>query len=246
MVQQITGLIQVKVGIRARLIDAKGKELKPACVPYSNDFSNAATPTPQNIDLSSAQFKNTIGHVKSIYIDNSGNTASLSVLCAVTRQTITCPAGYQGYFPVASAADQFQISTTGQAVIGIDFFNVDIEPNVWSAIPGNSTIGAVLFAGSDGIDHSVNPAAYPPAGYTLSKTIGDNTSRAKIAVQNQSVDLIQLWRADEAGGNKTMLALNPAGVAGNGGGSWESQTFKGSLEIWTVTGNTDQVACYED
>jgi hypothetical protein len=242
MVQPISGLVPQKIGIRRKLPDNQ----EPKGVPFSIDFSVMASP--QNIDLSSTQIKNTLGHVKSMFVDNSGNTASLNILSVVTRQTITIPAGSQAYMPVASTADQFQITTTGAVLVGLDFFNVDIEPCVWSATPGNSLIGSVLFAGSAGIDHSANPLTYPPAGHSIIKSVGANTSRALIGVQNQSADQIQVWRTGESGAMETLILLETGGAANTGGGAWTSQTFKGAIEIWVPTANagTDQVSVYED
>ncbi len=235
MPQSIIGLLTQKIswGSRAKVAD-------PAAVPYSIDFSSL--PSPQNIDLSTTQFKNTIGDVRTLYIDNSDNNATVTVLNAVTRQEMEIPAGYQAYMPVVSSTPQFQISTAGAAIVGFDFLNVQIPPFMWNAEPSTTVIGSILFAGSAGTDHSVNAPAFPPIGLTLLADVPANTSRALIGVQYQDANQCRIFLVN-AGGTRTRILLESGGGAGVGGGAWTSQTFKGELLVYATAG--DQVAVYE-
>ena len=259
MVQAIQGIVAQKIGIKnaqgflsqtfialAKIIGVKDvKGYSSQGVPLSIDFSSVASP--QNLDLSAAQLKNQFGAIKTVFVDNSNNTASVSILNAVTRQNLIIPAGYQAYLPVASSVSQFQVSTSGGVAVGFVFLNVDVEPCMWNAEPSTTVIGSILFAGSAGIDHSANAVTYPPTGYSKIISIAANTSRAAIGVTNESADLVQIWRTSETGG-QTMLPLNGAPASGYGGGAYYSQTYKGSLEVWVPTANaaTDVVAAYED
>jgi hypothetical protein len=239
MVNQVQGLVP------QRIPNKTSQKTHPAAVPYSINFNVVASP--QYIDLSSAQFKNQIGDVRTIFVDNTNNGASLSVTMAITGQVLEWPAYSQGYLQCAATQPQFYISTSGDALVGFQFFNIEIDNFIWSP-SGASVIGSVLFAGSGGIDHSANAAAYPPTGYSKVITVVANASRAAIGVQNLSTDLVLAIRTNEASSATTVIALNGALGSGYQGGSWYSQTYKGSLEIWVPTANaaTDIVSVYED
>lgn len=256
MALPIGGLASLKIGIKLpqslyeqalfllckKLGVEKFTGLNPQVVPYSIDFSALASP--QNIDLSVAQLKNQLGKVKTMFVDNSNDTTSVTITMAVTRQQIVVPGGFQGYIPVASAVDQFQISSSGTSLIGFCFFNVDIPPALWSANPSTQVIGSILFAGSNGVDHSDNAPNYASqTGWAKAITIPANTSRALVGVQNQSAEQIRVWRTSSS--TPTVILLESGGIANSGGGYWTSQTYKGAIEIWLQT-STDQFAAYED
>lgn len=256
MPRQISGQVALRVGIKTpqgileqvfiRLAQAlvsgfKITGLSPACIPYSVDFSSL--PSPQNIDLSSTQLKNQLGTIKAIFVDNSDNDASVTITMNTTLQQIIIPGGFQGYVPVANANSQFQVETAGDAIVGIDFLNVDVEPCVWSANPSNTTIGSILFAGSSGTDHSTNQPAFPPAGLTLLSTVPANTSRALIGVQYQDANQCQIFMVTDGGAHIRIL-LESGGAVNTGGGVWSSQTFKGELLVYGTAG--DEVSVYEN
>ena len=54
-----------------------------------------------------------------------------------------------------------------------------------------------------------------------------------------------LVRSNGASGQYTFLIVAPGTAAGQQGGDWESNTFKGQLEVWS-TSSSDQFAAYED
>lgn len=238
MVNAVQGLLVQKVPNRTSL------KVHPGAVPYSIDFSAAGiNGIPQNVDLSAGGgLKNQLQDVRSIYVDNSNNSASLSITMNVTRQVLTWPAFSQGYLQCAATTPQFQISTAGDVLVGFDFFNIEIDNFIWSP-SGAQTIGSVLFAGSTGLDHSANAPAYPPAGLTKLVTIAGNNSRALIGVQSQDANQIQVWRTGSV--TPSVILLESGGGNNLGGGAWSSQTYKGSLEIWG-TGAGAIVSCYED
>lgn len=234
MVNAIQGLLVQKVPNRTTL------KVHPGVVPYSINFASVASP--QHIDLSAgANLKNNLQDVRTIYCDNSGNAASLSITMSITRQVLTWPAFSQGYLQCAATQPQFDISTSGNALVGLDFMNIEVDNFLWSP-SGAQTIGSVLFAGSTGIDHSANVQAYPPAGLTKLVTVPQNNSRALIGVQNQDANEIEVWRTGSV--TPSAILLESGGGANIGGGAWTSQTYKGSLEVWGQAGGI--VSVYED
>lgn len=105
----------------------------PKCVPVTVDFTLQASWT---IDLSIAQDQGRLAFVQSVFVDNSGNSAILSLTCSITGQTIQVPANAQGYFPLlATDAWQFTVSlpaTNSNPNTKIFFLNVPVPACVWT------------------------------------------------------------------------------------------------------------------
>lgn len=109
-------------------------------------------------------------------------------------------------------------------------------------------------SGSYGVDWSGNPPAIPNVGnnfagghpvypgYHLIKTIPDNPDRASIDIENISGGPIVIVRDDgTAPGNTppvnaSLFALDGGAAVGRQGGAWNSQTFRGRLQIYGPTG----------
>jgi len=99
-------------------------------------------------------------------------------------------------------------------------------------------------AGSTGTDYSINASTIPASGLSILQTIAANASRLYVEVQNQSANTVQVVRDDGAGNNQTTILLASGGSAGAQGGGWSSNTFKGRVRIYGVTGS--QIAAYQD
>lgn len=77
--------------------------------------------------------------VQSVYIDNSGNTQSVTMTVQGTGQVIVCPASSQGIFPLFfTGVPSFNIITTAAGVptpiaasTRCYFLNFPISPAVW-------------------------------------------------------------------------------------------------------------------
>lgn len=104
----------------------------PKCVPTFVDFSNNA-----QVLLDGQQIVNQgrIEYLQGVFIDNSANVAKLTLNMSTTGQNIICPAKSQGYFAIMVPNPPQIIASTTQVnglVIPIFFYNVPIQPIVWS------------------------------------------------------------------------------------------------------------------
>lgn len=70
-------------------------------------------------DLALEQLTGTLEFIQSIYIDNSLNTKSLTIVFSGTQYTITIKAGVQGIFPViaANGSLSWRAKSVGAAVV---------------------------------------------------------------------------------------------------------------------------------
>lgn len=98
--------------------------------------------------------------------------------------------------------------------------------------------------GSTGADFSANAATIPMSGFVLLATIPATPSRASAEVQNQSAGTLQIVRDDGSGGNQTSILIGSGGGAGAQGGGWSSNTFKGRIRVYGLTGS--QVAADQE
>jgi hypothetical protein len=106
----------------------------PKCVPTNVDFSNSG-----QIELDGQQIvtQGKIEYLQGVFIDNSANTDPVSITMSTTEQKIICPPKSQGYFSILCPDPPQMIASTPQTngrVIPMFFYNVPIQPAVWSAI----------------------------------------------------------------------------------------------------------------
>lgn len=88
-------------------------------------------------DLALEQSQGVIEYVQSIWIDNSLNTKSLSIIFSGMQQKITVKAGQQGLFPVLAAVGRFGWSaqSIGAAVVvPTIMMNQEVTPFLWQAV----------------------------------------------------------------------------------------------------------------
>jgi hypothetical protein len=103
----------------------------PKCVPTNVDFSNSAVVL---LDGQQIVTQGKIEYLQGVFVDNSANVNNLSLTMSTTGQVIIVPKKSQGYFTIM-CPDPPQISAaTVQAniVIPMFFYNVPIQPAVWS------------------------------------------------------------------------------------------------------------------
>lgn len=104
----------------------------PKCVPTNVNFSNAADVL---LDGSQIVTQGKIEYLQGVYIDNSSNANKLSLTMSTTGQTITAPAKSQGYYAIMCPDPPQIMAHTTQVnglVIPMFFYNVPIQPAVWS------------------------------------------------------------------------------------------------------------------
>ena len=115
---------------------------------------------------------------------------------------------------------------------------------------------------STGIDYSANKPAVPAVGanfgssgpyanYVLIATAPASASRVSIDVDNISGAQIVVLRDDgtaasgAAPNNASVFALSGGSAAGAQGGSWNSRTFTGRVQVYAPT-SAAQVAMMQD
>jgi hypothetical protein len=103
----------------------------PKCVPLNVDFTAAAIVT---LDGSQIVSQGKIEYLQGVFIDNSANVNNLSLTMSTTGQTLICPKKSQGYFSImVPDPPQIQANANGVGlVIPMFFYNVPIQPAVWS------------------------------------------------------------------------------------------------------------------
>lgn len=107
----------------------------PKSIPQRIDFT---TNVSWSIDFSNLTANETITMIQTLFIDNSNNSDSLSVVFEGTQQTLICPPLAQGYFPILTQNwPKCVVSTSGGVVILIEFINIPIPPSVWY-VAGNT------------------------------------------------------------------------------------------------------------
>jgi hypothetical protein len=100
-------------------------------IPLSLDFT---TVEQYQINLQNTGALATFGSVQSIYIDTSGVVNPLSIFFPVSGQTITVPAGRQGYFNVlcANPASIVFSCTVGSGIVPLELLNYQVRALSWS------------------------------------------------------------------------------------------------------------------
>lgn len=103
----------------------------PKCVPTFVDFSNAASVL---LDGQAIVSQGKIEYLQGVFIDNSANVNKLSLTMSTTNQTIIAPAKSQGYYTIMVPDPPQIVAATVQAniIIPLFFYNVPIQPAVWS------------------------------------------------------------------------------------------------------------------
>lgn len=104
----------------------------PKCIPTYCDFSNVAQIL---LDGQLIVSQGKIEYLQGVFIDNSANLNNLSITMSTTNQVLICPKKSQGYFSIMVPDPPQMIAATTQTnglVIPLFFYNVPIQPAVWS------------------------------------------------------------------------------------------------------------------
>jgi len=102
-------------------------------IPLLLDFTNTNLWT---IDLTSFQELGYISMIQTVYIDNSANGNSFTVVVGTSGQKITAAPNTQGYYPVLcpNPAKLSFGTLQGSGVIPIQLINTPIPGPVWSVL----------------------------------------------------------------------------------------------------------------
>ena len=113
-------------GIANVLVPAGG----PKCIPIDVDFTAVASVI---LDGTTIVAQGKIEYLQGVFIDNSANLNNVSLTMSSTNQVIICPKQSQGYFQImVPDPPQIIAATPIGIVIPMFFYNVPIQPNVWS------------------------------------------------------------------------------------------------------------------
>lgn len=204
----------------------------PRTLAVNLDFSIKSEYT---IKLDQVEALDRLEFVQGAFVDNTLNSAPLTILCRRSQQMVTFPAysfGYLAMFTPNPADLVFATST--QLVINALLCSFPVANYI--QIVGANGAGTAS-AGGIGADFSANK---PAIAANLLVTVPVNAARNSIEVQNQSAETIQVVMDDGAGNNVSIGLLAPGAAAGAQGSSYLSITFKGRLRIFSATAN-DQV-----
>jgi hypothetical protein len=113
-------------GIANMVVPAGG----PKCVPVNVDFTAVAS---VQLDGQQIVTQGRIEYLQGVFIDNSANINNLSLTMSTTNQVIICPKKSQGYFTImVPDPPQIIAATPIGLVIPMFFYNIPIQPAVWS------------------------------------------------------------------------------------------------------------------
>jgi len=102
-------------------------------VPYILDFTQGNTVVIK--DMFQEQSQDIIPFVQSLFIDNSANSAAISILFGGTLHNIVTAPNTQGWFIVAvpQGQCQFTATTLGAVKVPILLASMMVPPSVWTA-----------------------------------------------------------------------------------------------------------------
>lgn len=184
----------------------------PKDVPVSLDFSLQNT---YLIDFSLIYSRKFISELQAVFIDNSLSTVAFRLTVNGSNQTIVCPAGGQGIFPIfVPNPPKFSAQSTGGVVVALHFLNVPITCLVWNATLATFTftgtgyaqvsdvaLDAIIAGGKLLTNDVVQTAATDrsgtiTAGGTAQVLAPANAARQGLVIQNPSAATESLWVSD--------------------------------------------------
>lgn len=191
----------------------------PKAVPQTLDFSQASSFL---LDFTQAYDQKIISVVQTIWVDNFANTAPVKFTVAGTGQTIECPAGAQGVFPIISAIrTKITAISSGAAIVPCQFLNVPLPIGVWYKT-GNAGGGAVtISSGAVSITrqavtaaaaaaHSIAAAATAVTVFAAGAIVTEGViTNPNAATESLFVDLVNVASDAAPGANGTTTELVP-------------------------------------
>lgn len=181
------------------------------------------------VDFTVSEFASVIEFIQSLYIDNSLNASSVTVLMDVTNQKITIPPNSQAYIKIlGSERGKFTFTSAGGVTVPVQFCNFPTDTIIWS----------VNSSGSGAVTASITPAAATDGsttitlGGTAQNILGGVAPVNGFAVYNSDATN-DLWISET-----TTAAPNGVGsirVAANGGG-YETPITRKPLGIVSIYG----------
>ncbi len=132
---------ELMIGVNNAQLPKEG----PKTIPVLVDLRTA---TSVLVDLTQQQMTAKISYIQTVFVDNSLNTASVSITADTTGQILRVPAGTQAYLPIlAPIPPRFTIATAGAVIVPIQFLNIPMPFGAIGAGTGG-TIYPFLFNGA--------------------------------------------------------------------------------------------------
>lgn len=164
-------------------------------IPVLIDFSLGAS---FKLDLSALQQAGAMDSVQTLYVDNSANTAALTITMGLTNQKIIIPANAQAYIPILQGNPPVIVFSvpTGTPVVNIDALNFFVPPYIWysTGMPVvDTTLAAVI--SNNAVNVTTNPATISgptdasgtiAAGGTAQLLSAANATRKRFVICNPS------------------------------------------------------------
>jgi hypothetical protein len=120
-------------------IPREGPRACPIVIPFTN------TDTEFQVNLLLTQARLFMSLVATIYVDNSLNSAQLTIKTSVVNQVMIIPAYAFAYLPIMVPKNaMLDLSSSGAVNVGLDLINVPIPACVWQS--GNAPPAANLIA----------------------------------------------------------------------------------------------------
>lgn len=201
-------------------------------IPITMDFTGGNTVS--IIDLTLTVDNQVFEFLQAIFIDNSANASSLTVVASVTGQSLVIPPLSQAYMPVV-IGDQPVITGTssGGVKVPLQLLNFPISTLVWSTVSSDG-LSAVTITPSPATDASSTITL----GGTAQNIFGATIPTNGYAVYNPD-PTNDLWISDT-----TTAAANAVGsirVAANGGGYESPLSRKPVAAVSIVGASTGQI-----
>lgn len=96
----------------------------PKCIPIALDFASFDT---YILDYSNMQQRAFFGLLQTLWVDNFGNGAVITITVPATQQRLVIPAGVQGYFTIVCPNPiKISINSTGGTVQQIILLNFPV------------------------------------------------------------------------------------------------------------------------
>lgn len=206
------------------------------------DFSLGTT---YQLDLSQIQSQGQIDSVQTLYIDNSVNTGTITIVMqGPTLQSVTLPPNSQAYLPVLQGNPpvlNFSVAS-GAPVVNVQLMNFFLPPVIWGTLATGGSVVDVTLAGiliNNQVPVITNPnnialvdsSGTITTGGTAQQVLAANATRKKMIVFNPiaaTETLFMMFGAGTAG----QIGLAP-------GGSYTSDDVsEESNSLWLVAATT--------
>ena len=204
----------------------------PKAIPFSVNFS---TNPSYSLNILNIIRSGAISRAQTIFVDNSANSAAVTITSAITSSAIIAPPYSQGYYPVlVPNPPNLTFVSSGSATVNFQLINVPMPSSVWlvSGTQGTYVAGALLVKESalDGtiannkVATSATPAATAAVGGNAFSVATGGTAVTAIlagaitqgaiitnpfnATESLFIDLVNTAQASQSGGtNGTSFEL---------------------------------------